>query len=87
MQNPRTDFSRNALGTFKVFPEAREAKTNPVVVFCSTNKVYGDNVNKIPVKELKSRYAFADPNYKNGIPETFSTDLCEHTQFMEMENK
>ncbi|MFQ6062932.1 MAG: NAD-dependent epimerase/dehydratase family protein, partial [Methanosarcinales archaeon] len=81
MIDPRTDFEINALGTFKVFPEARDAKSNPVVVFCSTNKVYGDNVNKVPVKKLEKRYVFKDPNYKTGILETFSTDLCEHTPY------
>ena len=64
-----------------VLEAARLSKENPVFIFCSTNKVYGDNVNKIPVKELEKRYVFNDLNYKNGIPETFSTDLCEHTPY------
>jgi len=77
--DPRTDFEINALGTFNVLEAAR--KTGASVVFCSTNKVYGDNVNKIMVEEKKTRYAFADKNFQNGIPETFSTDLCEHTPY------
>lgn len=77
--DPRTDFEINALGTFNVLEAAR--KNNAAVVYCSTNKVYGDNVNKIEVEEKETRYQFADKNFHNGIPETFSTDLCEHTPY------
>lgn len=81
VKDPRTDFEINALGTFNVLEAARKSKSNTSVIFCSTNKVYGDNVNKIPVKEQDKRYVFNDPNYKKGIPEMFSTDLCEHTPY------
>ena len=77
--DPRTDFEINALGSFNVLEAAR--KTGAAVVFCSTNKVYGDNVNKIEVKEENRYYEFADREFNNGIPETFSTDLCEHTPY------
>lgn len=77
--DPKTDFEINALGTFNVLEAAR--KTGAAVVYCSTNKVYGDNVNKIEVEEKETRYEFADRNFRNGIPETFSTDLCEHTPY------
>lgn len=76
---PRTDFEINASGTFNVLEAAR--KTGVAVVYCSTNKVYGDNVNRIKVEEKETRYRFADKNFRNGIPETFSTDLCEHTPY------
>lgn len=76
--DPRTDFEENALGTFNVLEAARKSKTNPIVIYCSTNKVYGDNVNSIPVKERDTRYIF---DLEKGIPETFSTDLCEHTPY------
>lgn len=79
--NPRTDFEINALGTFNMLEAARLNKNNPCVIFCSTNKVYGDNVNKIPVREKDRRYEFADEKYKNGIPEDFPTDLCAHTPY------
>ena len=81
VKDPRTDFEINALGTFNVLEAARKSKSNTAIIFCSTNKVYGDNVNKIPVKEQDKRYVFKDPNYQNGIPEIFSTDLCEHTPY------
>lgn len=77
--DPRTDFEVNALGTFNVLEAARKSKNNPIFIYCSTNKVYGDNVNSIPVKELDKRYVFL--NYKNGIPETFPIDNCEHTPY------
>ncbi|TAL53242.1 MAG: NAD-dependent epimerase/dehydratase family protein [Nanoarchaeota archaeon] len=75
--DPRPDFETNALGTFNVMEAAR---TNDVkkVVYASTNKVYGENVNEIPIEEKKSRYAFKG---KTGIPETFSIDHCEHTPY------
>jgi len=81
VKDPRADFEINALGTFNVLEAARKSKSNPAIVFCSTNKVYGNNVNKIAVKEQDTRYVFDDQKYKNGIPETFPTDLCEHTPY------
>ena len=78
LDEPRTDFEVNAIGTFNVLEAARLAGTNPVIVYCSTNKVYGENVNKIEVMEKGSRYIFEE-KYKKGIPEDFPTDLCEHT--------
>lgn len=81
LEDPRTDFEINAIGTFNVLEAARSSKNNPCVIFCSTNKVYGDNVNKIAVVEREKRYEFADEKYKKGIPEDFPTDLCEHTPY------
>lgn len=77
--DPRTDFEINALGTFNVLEAAR--KTGAAVIYCSTNKVYGDNVNSISVEEKESRYEVSDKNFIQGISETFPTDLCEHTPY------
>jgi CDP-paratose 2-epimerase len=79
LSDPRTDFEINALGTFNVLEAAR--LNDAALVFCSTNKVYGENVNKIPVREEKKRYCFTDEKYKNGIPETFPIDLCGHSPY------
>lgn len=79
--DPRGDFENNALGTLNVLECARKASTNPVVIYISTNKVYGANINKIPVIETKTRYIFADPMYSQGIPEDFPVDNCEHTPY------
>ena len=81
IQDPRTDFEVNALGTFNVLEAARKADSDPAVALASTNKVYGDNVNEIPVHEKETRYEYDDPEYKNGIPESLSIDDCEHTPY------
>lgn len=81
LQDPRLDFAVNAEGTFNVLEAARKAESDPAVVFASTNKVYGDNVNDIPVRETDSRYRYDDPEYEQGIPEAFSIDDCEHTPY------
>jgi CDP-paratose 2-epimerase len=77
--DPRTDFEINAMGTFNVLEIAR--LNDAVLVYCSTNKVYGENVNAIPIKEQKKRYYFAEEKYSDGIPETFSIDSCGHSPY------
>ena len=47
----------------------------------STNKVYGDGPNNIKLKELDTRWDYDDPNYENGISESFSIDQCKHSLF------
>ena len=79
LKNPREDFEINVIGTFNVLEAAR--LSDAAVVYCSTNKVYGDNVNGIPVAEKDKRYEFADNKYRNGIPENFPIDSCEHTPY------
>jgi CDP-paratose 2-epimerase len=81
VKDPRTDFETNALGTFNVLEAARRSKTNPGIVFCSTNKVYGSNVNNIPVKEKEKRYSIVGERFALGVPEDLPTDLCEHTPY------
>ncbi|KXB03848.1 nucleoside-diphosphate sugar epimerase [candidate division MSBL1 archaeon SCGC-AAA261F19] len=79
LKDPRSDFQVNALGTFNILEAAKEE--NAAVVFCSTNKVYGSNVNDIPVEERDKRYTFSDSSFKDGIPEDFPIDHCEHTPY------
>lgn len=81
IQDPRTDFEVNALGTFNILEAARTAESDPAVVLASTNKVYGDNVNEIPVYEAATRYQYDNPDYADGVPETLSIDDCEHTPY------
>lgn len=78
--DPKTDFIINAFGTLNVLEAARKFSNNPAIIFCSTNKIYGGNVNKIKVLEKETRYVFED-KFKNGIQETFRADLCEHTPY------
>lgn len=81
LEDPRTDFEVNALGTFNVLEAARAATSEPAVVVASTNKVYGANVNTIDVREEETRYTYDEAEYESGIPETLSIDDCEHTPY------
>lgn len=81
LEDPRTDFEVNTLGTFNVLEAARTLESDPSVVVASTNKVYGENVNEVAVREDETRYAYDDPEYESGIPETLSIDDCEHTPY------
>lgn len=58
----------------------RRFKLNPTVLFCSTNKVFGNNVNNCKVIESDFRYQFAKDK-AFGISEDFPIDLCEHTPY------
>jgi len=77
--NPRIDFEINALGTFNILEVARLEDSS--LIFTSTNKVYGENVNKIPIVEKEIRYEYADPRFMEGIPETFPIDLTSHSPY------
>lgn len=72
--DPSTDFEINALGTLNVLEAARAQKTPPVVVYASTNKVYG-GMEGVKLVEGPSRYDYADPKLKQGISEAFPTDF------------
>lgn len=80
MVDPEKDFTINALGTLRVLEAARKSPRTPTVLFCSTNKVYGHNVNGIALVKKGKRYRFKGA-YRLGIPETFDIDLCEHTPY------
>ena len=77
--DPVTDMRVNAVGTLNVLEAARRARSDPSLIFCSTNKVYGDNVNQIPIKEDPDSYSFADE--PNGVPEDFPIDRTGHTPY------
>ncbi len=77
--DPRTDFETNVIGTFNVLETAR--CYDSTVLFCSTNKVYGENVNAIPILEEPRRYAFSDSVYENGISENLSIDGTGHSPY------
>jgi CDP-paratose 2-epimerase len=79
LKDPRADFEVNALGTLNVLEAARQ--NDAAVAFTSTNKVYGENVNKIPVKKGKMRYEFSSKEYSKGIPEGFQIDLAGHSPY------
>jgi CDP-paratose 2-epimerase len=78
---PFDDFDVNAVGTLNLLEAARQAAPDAVFVHLSTNKVYGDRVNEIRLKELPTRWEFDDPSYVEGIPEDFPIDNCKHSIF------
>lgn len=78
MIDPAIDFDINAKGTFKVLEAARKNDVKNII-YASTNKVYGNNVNKVKKECAQSEWKMIDP--ENGIPESFSIDHCEHTQY------
>jgi len=80
IENAYDDFKTNALGTFNVLEAARRSGSNPTMIYCSTNKVYGENINKIRILEKPTRYEF-DGEYSSGIPEDFPIDLTGHTPY------
>ena len=57
VSDPRSDFEDNALGTFNALEAARQAGTNPVFLYSSTNKVYG-GMEEVPLIEQETRYAY-----------------------------
>ena len=70
--NPREDFEINALGTFNVLEAGRIAARDPVIVYASTNKVYG-GMEELGIVEGETRYKYRD--YPAGIPESFPLDF------------
>jgi CDP-paratose 2-epimerase len=78
--DPEPDFYVNALGTFNVLEAARKSSKNPTVIYSSTNKVFGNNVNSVGVVDAGDHYAFEE-KFGKGIPEDFSIDLSEHTPY------
>jgi CDP-paratose 2-epimerase len=78
---PFDDFDTNAGGTLNLVEAARRHCPESPFVLMSTNKVYGDAPNGIALKELDSRWDYADAAYQHGIPETFSIDQSKHSLF------
>jgi CDP-paratose 2-epimerase len=81
--DPMTDFTVNASGTLVLLELARTHCPDAPFLFLSTNKVYGDTPNRLPLVERETRWevanthAFAD----HGIDETMSLDQCTHSLF------
>lgn len=78
---PFDDFDTNAVGTLNLLEAARRACPESPFIYMSTNKVYGDRPNRIPMKELPTRWDYDDPAYEHGIAEDFSIDQSKHSLF------
>jgi CDP-paratose 2-epimerase len=80
-KRPFEDFDVNAGGTLNLLEATRRVSTGIVFVHMSTNKVYGDAPNRIALKELPTRWDYADPQYENGISENMTIDQSKHSLF------
>jgi CDP-paratose 2-epimerase len=81
-RDPQTDFTVNANGTLNLLEAAREFCPEAPFVFLSTNKVYGDTPNRLPLRELPKRWEIEEGHeYEPGIPETMSIDSTKHSLF------
>jgi CDP-paratose 2-epimerase len=81
-KEPFTDFDVNAVGTLNVLENARLHCPTAVVIFCSTNKVYGDTPNRLPFVELETRFELeGDHPLAEGIDESMRIDGSMHSLF------
>ena len=79
---PKIDFDVNASGTLNLLELTRKFCSKSPFIFMSTNKVYGDNPNKIKLKSINGRYYPKNKNhYAKGFNEELSTDKCLHSFF------
>jgi CDP-paratose 2-epimerase len=80
--DPHTDFAVNAVGTLNLLQAARDHAPDATFVFCSTNKVYGDLPNQLPLRELELRLELPDDHrYHRGIDTSMSIDGSTHSLF------
>lgn len=80
--DPYTDFAVNANGTLVVLENTRKFCPNASFIFCSTNKVYGDRPNGLPLVERELRWEIEPEHpYYQGIDEGMSIDSCKHSVF------
>ena len=81
-REPFTDFDINAVGTLNLLEAIRTHAPEAVFLFTSTNKVYGDTPNRLPLIEQATRYEIdPDHTYANGIREDMSIDATLHSLF------
>jgi CDP-paratose 2-epimerase len=81
-REPFTDFDINAVGTLNVLEATRLHAPEAVVIFTSTNKVYGDTPNALPYVELEKRWELEPGHrFEQGIDESMSIDTSLHSLF------
>jgi CDP-paratose 2-epimerase len=81
-RDPHTDFGVNALGTLNLLEAARAHVPDAPFIFCSTNKVYGDTPNRLPLEELERRLELPQSHpYREGIDTSMSIDSSTHSLF------
>ena len=81
-REPKTDFGVNAQGTLNMLEATRQFAPEATFIFTSTNKVYGDTPNHLPLRELEKRWEIESGHeYEPGISETMSIDHTKHSLF------
>jgi CDP-paratose 2-epimerase len=81
-RDPQTDFGVNALGTLNLLEAARTHAPDAPFIFCSTNKVYGDTPNFLPLEELEKRLELPESHpFHKGIDTSMSIDHSTHSLF------
>lgn len=83
VREPMTDFTVNANGTLTLLEATRQHAPDAVFIFASTNKVYGDRPNHLPLVETETRFELSPehPWAEHGFPEEMSIDGCLHSLF------
>jgi len=82
-REPHTDFAINATGTINLLEATRRYCPEAIFIFMSTNKVYGDTPNRLPLLELDTRWELAPEHAyaADGIDESMNVDQCLHSLF------
>src|SRR4029077_6029980 len=81
-RDPEMDFTINANGTLNLLEAVRNLCPEAPFIFTSTNKVYGDTPNRLPLRELKKRWEIEPAHeYEPGISESMSIDYTKHSLF------
>ncbi len=82
-RDPHLDFSINANGTLVLLENYRRHCPGAVFIFTSTNKVYGDTPNRLPLRERETRWELDEdhPFHRHGIDESMSIDRSKHSLF------
>ncbi len=81
-REPATDFGVNAVGTLNLLEATRKHAPDAPFVFTSTNKVYGDAPNRLPLEERETRWELPEGHpYHGGVPEDYSIDQSLHSLF------
>jgi CDP-paratose 2-epimerase len=78
---PFDDFDVNAVGTLNLLEAARRYAPESPFIYLSTNKVYGDAPNELPLVELETRWDYARAEDRAGIREDCRIDRCKHSLF------
>jgi CDP-paratose 2-epimerase len=78
---PFEDFDTNAVGTFNLLEGFRRHQPDAVFIFMSTNKVYGDSPNELPLVELETRWEYKNSEHFHGISEECRIDQTMHSIF------